>query len=121
MKIKVVVENVGPNHARVELEETCGAGGLRSLLDEVGREFENFSAKRTAAANAVPANDWRREDDSIPASEAALKALYAAAMNDGRNVESVCREYGVDPDHISKKECWRMTQDLNKRSGYGQK
>ncbi|MBQ7208208.1 MAG: hypothetical protein IJS01_10465 [Lentisphaeria bacterium] len=102
-----------------KLEDTCGAGGLKSLLDEVGREFENFSARRTAAATAVPANDWRREDDSVPASEAALKALRAAAMNDGRNVESVCRGYGVDPDRISKHDCWRMTRDLNKRSGCG--
>ena len=118
MKIKVVVENVGPNHARVELEETCGAGGLRNLLDEVGREFENFSVKRSATANAASANGQRREDDFTPASEAALKALRAAAMKDGRDVESVCREYGVDPNRISKRECWQMTQELNARSGY---
>ena len=92
---------------------------MKSLLDEVGREFENFSAKRTAAANGAPANGRRREDNSTLASEAALKALRAAAMKDGRDVESVCREYGVDPNHIGKHDCWRMTQDLNKRTGYG--
>ena len=32
--------------------------------------------------------------------------------------KSVCRKYGVDPDHISKEECRRMTSDLNERSGY---
>ena len=120
MKIKVVVENVGPNHARVELEETCGAGGLRNLLDEVGREFENFSVKRSATANAASANGQRREDDFTPASESALKALWGAAMSNGTDVESVCREYGVDPKNISKGDCWRMTHDLNEHSGYRQ-
>jgi len=56
--------------------------------------------------------------DFMPASEQALKALYAAALSNGSSVERVCREYGVDPAHISKTECWEMTTELNQKSGY---
>ena len=53
-----------------------------------------------------------------PASEPAIKALWGAARNNGTDLETVCMEYNVDPERISKSDCWRMTQELNKLSGY---
>ena len=119
MKIKVVVENIGTNHARVEFEETCEPGGLKRLLDEVGRELTNISEKKPVSLRS-PYTDRHVKDDDIPASEDALRALWGAAMYNHTDVESVCREYGVDPKNISKGDCWRMTHDLNEHSGYRQ-
>ena len=50
-----------------------------------------------------------------------MKALYGACASNGTDVETVCGEYGVDPEHISKRDCMRMTNDLNERSGYKQR
>ena len=120
MKIKVIVEDVGANHATVEIEEACGMDGLERLLAGVNRELTRISAKKSVSPRNSFADGRAKDTDSTPASEDALKALWGAAMSNHTDVESVCREYGVDPDHISKKECWRMTHDLNERSGYGQ-
>ena len=53
-----------------------------------------------------------------PASEAAIKALWGAAKSNGTDLETVCMEYNVDPERISKSDCWKMTHELNKQSGY---
>ena len=120
MKIKITVENVGINHARVEFEETCEPGGLKRLLDEVGRELTNISEKKPETPRTPCTDKHVRADQFTPASEGALKALWGAAMANRTDVESVCREYGVDPKNISKRDCWRMTHDLNEHSGYRQ-
>ena len=66
-----------------------------------------------------PAMLNNKNGDTELASEEAMRALWAAAHNNGKDIESVCRENGVDPKRISKRDCWRMINDLNKRSGYG--
>lgn len=76
-------------------------------------EPNHSTATLQAELPPVPA-----DKDFIPASEQAMKALYGAAMSNGTSVERVCREYGVDPNHISKGKCWEMTNALNHKSGY---
>ena len=120
MKIKVIVENVGANHATVEIEEACGMDGLERLLAGVNRELNRISAKRPVSPSNSFVDGQAKDTDSPPASDEALKALWGAAMSNHTDVKTVCREYGVDPKRISKDECWRMTHDLNERSGYGQ-
>ena len=119
MKIKVVVENVGPNHARVELEETYEAGGLKRLLNEVESEFAKLASTPPSVAENHRIGTPASEGGFIPASEAAQRALWAAAKTNKTDQETVCREFGVDPNRISRYDCWRMTQELNNRSGYG--
>ena len=53
-----------------------------------------------------------------PASEAAIKALWGAAKSNGTDLETVCMEYNVDPERISRSDCWKMTHELNKQSDY---
>ena len=119
MDVKLVVENVGPNHTRMELEETCELGALKSLLNEVADVIDEFAKSPSAAGNARVGGQ-AAEEEFVPPSEGAMKALWGACMRNGTDIETVCREYGYDSNHISKYECWRMTHDLNERSGYGQ-
>lgn len=119
MKIKVVMEDVGFNHAKVEIEENCGIEELRTLMDRINCELTKqtgANSRRTCKNGDVRKSNFNT--DPKPASQEALNALRGAAWSNGTNIESVCREYGIDPEHISKKECWEMTQDLNERSGY---
>ena len=119
MKIKVIVEDVGEKHATVEIEENCEMEQMEKLLQKVCRGLNRVSAgtqeTQKASYTAVP---QVRGNDFTPASEGALKALGYAARRNGSDVETVCREYRVDPNRISKKECWQMTHDLNEQSGY---
>ena len=118
MKIKVIVENVGANHARLEMEDDCEMNGIGRLLEKLNRELSGGHAPDSSFTEVNPAM-LNRKGGAEPASEGAIRALWAAAKNNGKDVESVCREYSVDPKNISKRDCWRMTQDLNNRSGYG--
>lgn len=118
MKIKVIVENVGTNHARLEMEDDCEVNGIGCLLEKLNRELSGGHAPDSSFTTINPAMQ-NRNGGTESASEEAMRALWAAAHNNGKDIESVCREYGVDPRNISKQDCWRMTQDLNKRSGYG--
>ena len=118
MKIKVIVENVGDNHARLEMEDDCEVNGIGRLLEKLNRELSGGHVPASSFTEINPTMRNRNGDDE-PASEEAKRALWAAAQNNGTDVESVCREYGVDPKHISKQECWQMTHDLNELSGYG--
>lgn len=117
MKIKVIVENIGANHARLEMEDDCEMNGIGRLLEKLNRELTGGHALDSSFTEINPAM-WKN-GDTEPASDAARRALWAAAKNNGTDIESVCRENGVDPKNISKQDCWRMTQELNKRSGYG--
>ena len=119
MKVKVTIEGVGVNQARVEVEENCEAGGLKRLLNEVESEFAKLASTPPSVAENHRDGTPASEGGFIPASEEAKKALWAAAMSNGTDLETVCREFGVDPNHISKHDCWYMTRELNKRSGYG--
>ena len=118
MKIKVIVENVGANHARLEMEDDCEMNGIGRLLEKLNRELSGGHAPDSSFTEINPAM-LNRKGGVEPASEEAIRALWAAAKNNGTDIESVCRENGVDPKNISKQDCWRMTQELNKRSGYG--
>ena len=122
MKIKVIVEDVGSNHAKVEIEDNCGIEELRTMMDRINHEL--------ARQTEQPVNQWSVHTDgqvvrknnfkplTKPASNDALKALWGAARRNGTDVESVCQKFNVDPEHISKEECWKMTRALNQRSGY---
>ena len=119
MKVKIIVEDVGANHATLEIEGNCAMNGLERLLNGINREHAGTTAKKPAFPERPHLDNWPRMDDGfIPASERAKNALWGAAMTNGTTVEEVCRDYGVDPGNISKDECKQMTQDLNKRSGY---
>ena len=118
MKIKVIVENVGANHARLEMEDDCEVNGIGRLLEKLNRELSGGHAPDSSFTTINPAM-LNRKGSTEPASEEAIRALWAAAKNNGMDIESACREYGVDPKNISKQDCWRVTQELNKRSGYG--
>ena len=119
MKVKITVEGVGVNQARVEVEENCEPGGLKRLLNEVESEFAKLASTQPSVAENHRVGTPASEGGFIPASEEAKRALWGAAMSNGTDLETVCREFGVDPNHISKHDCWRMTQELNNRSGYG--
>ena len=116
MKIKVTVENVGPHHARLEIEDDCEVNGIRTLLGNINRELPGGYASCVSWISPTMLNG---NGGTESPSEDAMRALKAAAHYNGTDVESVCRGYGVNPKNISKQDCWRMTQDLNKRSGYG--
>ena len=51
MNVKIVVENVGPDHARMELEETCGLGALKNLFDEVADVLVEFAESPSTVGN----------------------------------------------------------------------
>ena len=118
MKIKVIVEDVGEKHATVVIEENCEMDQMEKLLQKVCGGLNRVSAgtqetpRPSYAAPQVSGNDF------TPASEGALKALGYAARRNGTDVETVCREYRVDPTSINKGQCWQMTRDLNEQSGY---
>ena len=119
MKVKIFVEDVGANHATLEIEGNCAMNGLEKLLNGINRERAGVTAKKPTFPERPHLDNWpRMADGFIPASKRAKNALWGAAMTNGTTVEEVCREYGVDPDNISKDECQQMTQDLNERSGY---
>ena len=119
MKVKITIEGVGVNQARVEVEENCEPGGLKRLLNEVESEFAKLASTPPSVAENHRIGTPASEGGFIPASEAAQRALWAAAMSNGTDPETVCREFKVDPNHISKHDCWLMTRKLNERSGYG--
>ena len=121
MKIKVVLEDVGSNHAKVEIEENCGIEELKTMMDRINRELTRQSEpanQRRAYTNGQVRENNFNPPTAEPASKNALKALWGAARSNGTNIESACRKFGVDPEHISKEECWKMTRALNKRSSY---
>ena len=114
MKVKAIFENVGKNNVRVEVEDECAPGELRQWMEKL-----NLGLKSGVMPVPAPKVEiGQTEKDFTPASDQALKALWGAAKSNGTDVKSVCREYGVDLNHISKEECRRMTSDLNERSGY---
>ena len=39
MKIKVIVDDVGSNHAKVEFEENCGIEELRTMMDRINHRL----------------------------------------------------------------------------------
>jgi len=120
MKIKVIVEDVGFNHAKVEIEENCGIEELKTMMDRINHELARQSEpanQRSCTKGQVRESNFNPPTPE-PASKNALKALWGAAKSNGTNIESACRKFGVDPEHISKKDCWKMTNALNERSGY---
>ena len=124
MKIKVIVEDVGFNHAKVEIEENCGIEELRTLMDRINCELTNQTGanpRRTFTNGQERKRKNNYNSHLKPPSHDALEALRAAAMFNGTDIESVCRDYDVDPKQISSGECWKMTNDLNERSGYSQR
>ena len=119
MKLKLIVNGIGANNAQMEIEETCELSELKTVVEKVERALGNLDVHAPTPQQAQRAGNQESRGSFTPASEAALKALYGACMSNGTDVETVCGEYGVDPEHISKRDCMRMTNDLNKRSGYG--
>ena len=100
------------------------------LTLEDGEDIERFLEKINGASyvshkSSNSSHEIKPTTAMIPsdgvemASEDAKRALWAAAQNNGTDIETVCRQYNVNPDHISKRDCWRMTQDLNAKTGYG--
>lgn len=118
MKVKVTIKDIGNNHARLEVEDECDVGGIGRLLKRINNELSGNRASTTpfAKINSTP----QRNANSNPemASAGAIHALWGAAKHNGTDVETVCKKYGVDPNRISKSDCWQMTQELNARSGY---
>ena len=119
MKIRAFIENAGANHARLEIEDDCEVGGLRQWLEKINSGLSVNHASKAPTCVVKPVTVATQNGDTEMASEEARTALWAAAKSNGTDVESVCKEYGVDPNHISKRDCWRMTQNLNAKTGYG--
>ena len=119
MKIKLIVNGIGANNAQVEIEETCELSELKTVMEKVESALGNLDVHAPTPQRTQHTGNQEKDGNFTPASERALKALYGACVSNMTDVETVCREYGVDPEHISKRECMRMTNDLNKRSGYG--
>ena len=120
MKLKLIVSGIGANNAQMEIEETCELSELKTVMEKVESALGNLDIHTRTLQRTKHAGNQERNGKFIPASEAAVKALFGACMSNGTDVETVCGEYGVDPEHISKRDCMRMTNDLNKKSGYGQ-
>ena len=119
MKDKFTIGNIGDIHAQLEVEDECDVSGIVPLWKQIKSELGGDRASTTPFAKTSPATKQRNTNSNPEmASEEALRALWGAAMRNGMDVENVCRGYGVDPNHISKRECWQMTQYLNERSGY---
>ena len=135
MEIKINFGNVGTHNAQIELAESFDRKDLDAVLDKVKRtamELIDLTDRAKVSVDNTPKAEFKHTSksatrtelppqptgDFMPASEQALKALYGAAMSNGSSVERVCREYGVDPNRISKEECREMTTDLNHKSGY---
>ena len=117
MKIKLIVNGIGANNAQMEIEETCELSELKMVVEKVESAIGNL--EHTPTPQGIQhAGNQEKDGKFTPASERALKALYGACVSNRTDVETVCREYGVDPEHISKRDCMRMTNDLNERSGY---
>ena len=119
MKVKFTIGNIGDIHAQLEVEDECDVSGIGPMWKQIKSELGGDRASTTPFAKTNPATKQRNTNSNPEmASEEALRALWGAAMRNGMEVENVCHGYGVDPNHISKRECWQMTQDLNERSGY---
>ena len=134
MNIKMTIKDVCANIPHIELEENVDIKDIEKVLDTVKKIATDLADERgprttpihdrhvvepnhsTATPRAelppVPAKDF------IPASDVAMRALYGACRSNGTDVSAVCKQYGVDPDNISKDDCRRMTSDLNDKSGY---
>lgn len=111
MRVKAIFENIGKNYVRLEVEDECAPGELRQWMEKL-----NLGLKPGAKPGPTPKVEIGGPvKDFTPASDQAMKALWGAAKSNGMDIS---REYGVDPSHISKEECRRMTSDLNERSGY---
>ena len=119
MKIKLIVNGIGASNAQMEIEETCELSELKMVVEKVECAIGNLEHTPTPQGTQHAGNQ-ERNDNFTPASEQALKALFGACMSNRTDVETVCLKYGFNPKHISKQECWKMTNELNKRSGYGQ-
>ena len=119
MKIKLIVNGIGANNAQIEIEETCELSELKTVVEKVERALVNLDVHAPTPQGTQHAGNQESRGNFTPASERALKALYGACVSNRTDVETVCRKYGVDPEHISKRDCMRMTNDLNERSGYG--
>ena len=119
MKIKLIVNGIGANNAQMEIEETCELSELKTVMEKVESALGNLDIHTRTQQRTKHAGNQERGRNFIPASEKALKALFGACVSNRTDVETVCREYGVNPEHISKRDCMRMTNDLNERSGYG--
>ena len=118
MKIKVILEDVGANHAKVEFEDDCGIEELMPMMDRINRELTRQTEQPANQWNAHTNGQVAGKNNFTPPSEKLLNALTAAAKANGTGVETACREFNVDPDHISARQCWEMIQELNRRSGY---
>lgn len=119
MKIRAFIENAGANHARLEIEDDCEVGGLGQWLEKISSGLSVNHTSQAPTCTVKPVTVAPPNGDAEVASNEAKTALWAAAKSNGTDVESVCKEYGVDPNHISKRDCWRMTQNLNEKTGYG--
>ena len=135
MNIKMTIKDVCANIPQVELEENVDIKDIEKVLDTVkkiatdladGRgplvtpvrsssiaELNHSTATLQAELPTIPT-----KKDFIPPSDKAMRALYGACRSNGMDVPAVCKQYGVDPDNISKDDCCRMTSDLNDKSGY---
>ena len=92
---------------------------IERFLEKInGESSVNHQSSRSSREVKI-ATAMNPNDSVEMASEEAKTALWAAARNNGTDIETVCRQYNVDPNHISKRDCWRMTQDLNAKTGYG--
>ena len=120
MKLKLIVNGIGANNAQVEIEETCELSELKTVVEKVERALVNLDVHAPTPQGTQHAGNQESRGNFTPASERALKALYGACVSNRTDVETVCLKYGFNPKHISKQECWKMTNELNKRSGYGQ-
>ena len=127
MKIKLIANGVGSEPVQLELEECCEVNEVGRLLQAFKQAVDSWNREqsRIAMPNNRPPQITQRpprrsDGDFVPASEEALNALWGAAHTANTDVESVCRECGVDPNRISKSDAWRMTRDLNKKTGYSQ-
>ena len=137
MEIKVTDRKAGNEHLiQVEVSDKCDIKELDTVIRRINQVVENVT-RSFESTDGVPASNRSATElnhapvtphaelptaptkkSFIPPSDKAMGALYGACKSNGMDVSTVCKQFGVDPDNISKDDCRRMTSDLNDKSGY---
>ena len=138
MKITTEVADVGPEHSRWKFEEDCDVGDAERVMTTMQQKIKALAGCASKPVQPTHQNPVQESNHTskpadrvelppvpedkvfIPASDDALRALYGACKSNGTDIQSVCKEYDIDPNHISKQSCWRITYELNRRSGFNQ-
>ena len=130
MKIKVTIDNVGPNKMTAEMEVECSLDEAKEIFMSCGRMLATLPnapapARTLPAAPPAPTTQPSSdqfvdplEEDFEPATDKQKRALERVAAKVGKTVEQICHEYGYECAKMSKKTTMNLLQDLNHKNGY---